>query len=50
MPMHDYTCDKCKKRFEIIVPLKDNDKEIPCKYCGRPLKKQLSVVSFTIKG
>ena len=46
MPLYDYCCDKCQKRFEIIVPLKDVDKEIPCKYCDKPLKKIMSPVSF----
>ncbi len=48
MPLYDYVCKTCKKHFEIIVPLKDFDKKIKCKYCGKKLEKKISSVFFKV--
>lgn len=46
MPLYDYYCADCMKRFEIQVPLANWDKEIACKYCGKPLTKIVTAPMF----
>jgi len=48
MPLYDYTCDKCKKTFEIKVPLEKLDESILCPYCDTQLKRELCAPSFKI--
>jgi putative FmdB family regulatory protein len=48
MPLYVYKCDKCKKVFEILIPLKDSDKVVDCRYCEKPLEKLMTPVSFRI--
>jgi putative FmdB family regulatory protein len=49
MPMYEYDCNKCKKRYEVIVPLSKSDKKIRCPRCKRKLEKQLAAPLFVIK-
>jgi putative FmdB family regulatory protein len=46
VPLYSFVCDKCRKYFEAIVPLKDYDKDVPCPYCKKKLKKLMNPVSF----
>lgn len=46
MPLYDYHCPDCRKRFEVQVKLSDWDKPIPCKYCGKPLIKIVTAPMF----
>jgi putative FmdB family regulatory protein len=39
MPMYAYSCDKCKKIFELVIPLEHYDKDVDCKYCAEKLRK-----------
>jgi putative FmdB family regulatory protein len=48
MPLYSYLCNKCGKYFEIIIPLKDCDKEVECPHCKENLKKILMPVMFKI--
>jgi putative FmdB family regulatory protein len=50
MPLYIYVCEKCMKKFEVIVPLEQYDKKIPCKYCNKELVKKLSPVYFKVRG
>jgi hypothetical protein len=34
--------------FEVIIPLADCDKELLCKYCGKPLEKIIMPVMFKV--
>jgi putative FmdB family regulatory protein len=49
MPLYEYYCDKCGKVFEIKVPLARYGEEIRCPYCGEPLKRHISPVSFIVR-
>jgi len=49
MPLYTYTCKECLKYYELLVKLKDADKEIKCPHCDKPLKKQMDAPYFTIK-
>lgn len=33
MPIYEYVCQDCGKRFEVIRAIKDADTPIPCKAC-----------------
>lgn len=48
MPTYDFKCDKCRKSFEIHVPIKDPHPE-KCK-CGGKLTKQFHPVGIIFKG
>jgi putative FmdB family regulatory protein len=48
MPLYVYRCHKCKKMFEVIVPLKDYEKKLPCKYCRKQMEKIIMPVCFRI--
>jgi len=47
--LYTYHCVDCAKIYEIMVKLKDYDKEIKCPHCKKPLKKQMDAPYFTIK-
>ena len=49
MPLHDFVCGKCLKRYEIIIPLKEMDKKVKCPHCKKELKKIMAPVFFSIK-
>jgi putative FmdB family regulatory protein len=34
MPIYEYTCKDCGKRFEILRFIKDADSPISCKFCA----------------
>jgi putative FmdB family regulatory protein len=49
MPIYEYRCEKCQKRFEKIQKVSDK----PCKKCpscGGPLRKLMSSSSIQFKG
>jgi putative FmdB family regulatory protein len=49
MPLYEYQCQKCRRRFEKIQKINDP----PCKKCsscGGPLKKLLSSPAIQFKG
>jgi putative FmdB family regulatory protein len=33
MPLYEYTCTKCKKKFELIRDLSERDQECECPHC-----------------
>ena len=47
MPLYEYTCTKCRKKFELIRSLSERDGECECPHCrakGR-MDRQSSLVS-----
>ena len=38
-PLYSFFCEKCVKYFELIIPLKNYNTEVECKYCGEKLRK-----------
>ena len=46
MPIYEYACDECSKRFEKLV-FRGEETEVRCPGCdGRRVKKLLSASSF----
>ncbi len=44
MPIYEYNCQKCGRRFEQIRSMSDADKTIECKYCkSKDTHRALSV-------
>ncbi|RKZ11001.1 zinc ribbon domain-containing protein [bacterium] len=41
MPLYDYLCDDCGKKFEEFRSIADR-KTAPCPVCGKPADKQIS--------
>lgn len=49
MPIYEYKCGKCNKKFEVFQGVAD--KEVgACKFCGGPVNKLISLSSFHLKG
>ena len=50
MPLYEYECDACGKRFEVIRKFSDPPLEV-CKECGKgPIHKLLSSPAIQFKG
>jgi len=49
MPLYDYTCEKCKKQFEVTKRINDSS-AVTCPVCGSECKKNVSSTSFQLKG
>lgn len=49
MPIYEYTCGKCNKRFEIFQKITDKQKK-SCTECGGKLTKMISRAAFQLKG
>jgi putative FmdB family regulatory protein len=50
MPVYDYICNHCHKTFELILTLKEHDKEIKCPKCGSRNVEQEATVFFAVTG
>lgn len=48
MPIYLWSCVKCEKLWELMVKLKDFDKEIECPECGEKMKRLVTPVRFKI--
>ena len=48
MPLYEYACKKCNKRFEIIQSIGADSAK--CPDCGSECKKLVSATSFQLKG
>ncbi len=47
MPLYEYRCEKCRKKFEVLIF--NISEKVKCKYCGsKSIKKLLS--TFGISG
>ena len=50
MPLYEYECDACGRRFEVILKSSDTTVET-CKHCGKgPVHRQLSSPAIQFKG
>lgn len=44
MPLYEYLCSDCGKRFDALRSMREADSPIACKYCaGQKTSRQLSV-------
>jgi putative FmdB family regulatory protein len=50
MPLYEYQCDDCGKRFERIRKFSDPPLDEPCPTCGGPIRKLLSSPAIQFKG
>ena len=41
MPLYEYTCEKCKKQFEVLRGINDKE-QVRCPECDEPAKKLVS--------
>ncbi|MCP4601295.1 MAG: zinc ribbon domain-containing protein [Proteobacteria bacterium] len=48
MPMYEYQCSKCEKRFEELITSSEDEAEIACSGCGST--KVFRVLSAFAKG
>ncbi len=49
MPLYDYSCEKCGKRFELMRSMSDNS-QVTCPDCASVCKKNVTTTSFMLKG
>jgi len=49
MPIYEYKCRKCNKKFEVFQGISDNEVKT-CKFCEGPVDKLISLSSFHLKG
>ena len=49
MPIYEYLCEQCGKRFEVLQRLSDAPLTV-CDACGGSLRKLVSAPSFQFKG
>ena len=46
MPIYEFECLKCHKKFELRRSIKDKDEDIKCPFCSAPHpKRQFSLFS-----
>ena len=49
MPLYEYECGRCGKRFEVIQKFSDDPLSV-CKFCGGPAVRLVSSSAFHFKG
>jgi putative FmdB family regulatory protein len=49
MPIYEYSCNKCKKKFEVMQRI-DEKPLTTCPQCGGRVKKVISPSAFVLKG
>jgi putative FmdB family regulatory protein len=49
MPLYEYECEACGRRFEVIQRFSDSPIET-CQICGAPVHKLLSAPAIQFKG
>lgn len=50
MPIYEYICSQCQKRFEIFQQKITDRQKKNCLECGGKLKKMISQSAFQLKG
>jgi putative FmdB family regulatory protein len=49
MPVYDYLCKDCKKRFEEVLTFSEHDKEdVKCPHCGSKNVEQEAAEFFAV--
>ena len=49
MPLYEYSCKKCDKRFELLRPMSLANQSAPCPHCSDTANRALSVfASFSV--
>lgn len=44
MPLYEYTCQQCQRRFDALRPMSSADAPIDCPYCGsRETRRAISL-------
>ena len=49
MPIYEYQCRKCNKKFEVFQGIADGEVKT-CKFCDGSVDKLISLSSFQLKG
>ena len=50
MPLYEYVCEACQKRFEVIRKFSDPELQV-CTQCGKgPVQRQMSSPAIQFKG
>lgn len=49
MPIYEYQCSKCGRKFEVLQGIADPAIK-KCKFCNGPVSKLMSLTSFQLKG
>ena len=49
MPLYEYECHQCKRRFELMQKFSDPPAET-CRSCGGPVTRLISASAFQFKG
>ncbi len=49
MPIYEYQCKKCGKKFEVFQGITDGEIK-DCKFCDGTVSKLISLTSFHLKG
>ncbi len=42
MPIYEYYCQKCQRRFELLKPISKSGDEVECPICHSPAKRAIS--------
>ncbi len=50
MPIYEYVCTDCGKRFEVLRSIKDADTPIPCRTCKSDHTQRAMSVFFAQSG
>ena len=49
MPLYTFTCEKCQKVYEVLVPLKDYGNVVKCPHCKKKLEMKIMPVYISVK-
>lgn len=51
MPIHEYICEKCGSKFEVLtLSMKEADEKLQCPKCGTECDKTPSTYGFIVHG
>ncbi len=50
MPIYEYICENCNRKFESLRSIKDADAPIPCHYCQSQQTHRIVSVFFAQSG
>ncbi len=50
MPLYEYRCDNCERRFELLRPMSQADSVAACPYCAAPaVRRTISLFAAVSK-